>query len=229
MITPWNFPMAIPSWKLSRRCRRATRASSSRPKNTPLSTYNLVQAAQSMPACPRGGQHRLRLWPRGWPPAGRASPCPRHQLYRVQRDRIAGRPARRLPRSSRVSLEMGRQKRARSRSNDANLELALDGALWGAFGTTGQRCTATSRHPAAKGPSRARFREKLVERAKKLKVGNDWMESIEVGRAGQRKPDRDIEDSECEIALADGAKLLCGGSPLTEGSYAKGLSSRRPY
>ena len=65
--------------------------------------------------------------------------------------------------------------------DDANLDLALDGALWGAFGTTGQRCTATSRILLQKGIA-AKFTEKFVARAKKLKVGNGLDESVEVVR-----------------------------------------------
>jgi aldehyde dehydrogenase (NAD+) len=104
--------------------------------------------------------------------------------------------------------------------DDANLELALDGALWGSFGTTGQRCTATSRILLQKGIA-AKFTERFVERAEVLKVGNGLDESIEVGpqvNAGQ------IETSNkyVEIALAEGAKLLLGGGPLTDGDYEKG-------
>ena len=78
-----------------------------------------------------------------------------------------------------VSLEMG-GKNAQIVLDDANLDLALDGALWGAFGTTGQRCTATSRILLQKGIA-AEFTEKFVARAKKLKVGNGLDESVEVG------------------------------------------------
>jgi len=78
-----------------------------------------------------------------------------------------------------VSLEMG-GKNAQIVLDDANLDLALDGALWGAFGTTGQRCTATSRILLQKGIA-AEFTERFVARAKKLKVGNGLDESVEVG------------------------------------------------
>ena len=91
-----------------------------------------------------------------------------------------------------VSLEMG-GKNAQIVLDDANLELALDGALWGAFGTTGQRCTATSRILLQKGIA-AEFTQKLVERAKKLKIGNGLDESVAGRPAGEREPDRDLKE-----------------------------------
>jgi aldehyde dehydrogenase (NAD+) len=118
-----------------------------------------------------------------------------------------------------VSLEMG-GKNAQIVMNDANLDLALDGALWGAFGTTGQRCTATSRILLQKGIT-AEFTARFVERAKKLKIGNGLDESVEVGP--QVNPNQ-IETSVryVEIALSEGAKLLTGGHALTHGIYAHG-------
>ena len=102
-----------------------------------------------------------------------------------------------------VSLEMG-GKNAQIVLDDANLDLALDGALWGAFGTTGQRCTATSRILLQKGIA-AEFTERFVARAKRLKVGNGLDESVEVGpqvNAAQ------IETSQkyVEIAQREGAQ-----------------------
>jgi aldehyde dehydrogenase (NAD+) len=104
--------------------------------------------------------------------------------------------------------------------NDANLELALDGALWGSFGTTGQRCTATSRILLQAGIAR-KFTDEFVARVKKLKVGDGLDESVEVGpqvNASQIE----ISEKYVAIALGEGAKLLTGGHALTEGAYAHG-------
>jgi aldehyde dehydrogenase (NAD+) len=104
--------------------------------------------------------------------------------------------------------------------DDANLDLALDGALWGTFGTTGQRCTATSRILLQKGIA-AEFTERFVARAKKLKVGNGLDESVEVGpqvNASQIETSRRY----VEIAKNEGAELLAGGSALTGGVHAQG-------
>jgi alpha-ketoglutaric semialdehyde dehydrogenase len=103
---------------------------------------------------------------------------------------------------------------------DANLDLALEGALWGAFGTTGQRCTATSRIILHKSIA-AEFTEKLVTRAKSLTVGNGLDESNQVGPQINQQQ---IETSEryVKIAKEEGAKLVTGGARLTEGAQAKG-------
>ena len=74
--------------------------------------------------------------------------------------------------------------------DDANLDLALEGALWGAFGTTGQRCTATSRIIVQKGVYR-KFVDGLVERAQKLKIGNGLDESVDMGPAVNSSSDGD--------------------------------------
>jgi acyl-CoA reductase-like NAD-dependent aldehyde dehydrogenase len=118
-----------------------------------------------------------------------------------------------------VSLEMG-GKNAQIVLNDANLDLALNGALWGAFGTTGQRCTATSRILLQKGIA-AEFTKEFVARAKALKVGNGLDESIEVG---PQVNGAQIETSTkyVEIAVKEGAEILTGGRALTGGAYANG-------
>jgi aldehyde dehydrogenase (NAD+) len=104
--------------------------------------------------------------------------------------------------------------------DDANLKLALEGALWGSFGTTGQRCTATSRILLQKGIAE-QFTTEFVARTKKLIVGNGLDESVEVGPQVNASQ---IETSKkyVAIALAEGAKLLTGGHPLKGGLYAKG-------
>jgi alpha-ketoglutaric semialdehyde dehydrogenase len=79
----------------------------------------------------------------------------------------------------RLSLEMG-GKNAQIVMEDADLDLALDGVLWGAFGTTGQRCTATSRLLLQDG-IHDRFVERLIERAKTLKLGYGVEDGVDVG------------------------------------------------
>jgi aldehyde dehydrogenase (NAD+) len=117
------------------------------------------------------------------------------------------------------SLEMG-GKNAMIVLEDANLDLALDGALWGSFGTTGQRCTATSRIIVHRDVARE-FTKKLVARAEALKVGDGLDESMQMGPQINRQQ---IETSirYCEIARKEGAKLMTGGKPLTKGAHAKG-------
>jgi aldehyde dehydrogenase (NAD+) len=103
---------------------------------------------------------------------------------------------------------------------DANLDLAIEGGLWGGFGTTGQRCTATSRIIVQKGIY-GDFVERYVERAKALKVGNGIDETTEMGPAineNQLKTDLSYVD----IGKAEGARLKCGGNRLDKGAYQYG-------
>ncbi len=218
LITPWNFPMAIPSWKLFPALVAGNTCVIKPATDTPLSTYNLVQA----------------LVDAGLPPGvvnivcgtGSTAGAALVEHPDVRAISFTGSSAvgslvaqRAAVTFKQVSLEMG-GKNAQIVLGDANLSLALDGALWGAFGTTGQRCTATSRILLQKGIA-AEFTARFVERAKKLRVGNGLDASAEVGpqvNAAQ------IETSEryVEIALREGAKLLCGGHALTGGAYAHG-------
>ena len=104
--------------------------------------------------------------------------------------------------------------------DDANLDLAVDGAIWGGFGTTGQRCTAASRVGVHKRVYK-QFLDKFVDRARKLKVGSGLDPSVEMGplvNAGQRKTTAEY----VEIGKNEGAKLLCGGELLTGGAHANG-------
>ena len=104
--------------------------------------------------------------------------------------------------------------------DDANLDLAIEGGLWGGFGTTGQRCTATSRIIVQKGVYRE-FIERYVERAKKLKVGNGLDETVEMGPAiNERQLITDL--GYVDIAKNEGAKLVCGGNRLTGSQYQYG-------
>jgi alpha-ketoglutaric semialdehyde dehydrogenase len=104
--------------------------------------------------------------------------------------------------------------------DDANLDLAIEGALWGAFGTTGQRCTATSRIIIEKGVYHE-FLRQLVDRTRKLRVGNGLDEITDVGPAiNQRQLDTDLEY--IEVGKAEGAKLECGGHRIEQGEYQHG-------
>jgi acyl-CoA reductase-like NAD-dependent aldehyde dehydrogenase len=218
LITPWNFPMAIPSWKLFPALVSGNTCVIKPAEDTPLSTYNLVKTLIDA-GLPPGVVNIVSGF---GPDAG--APLVEHPQVRAlsftgsseigslvgQRAAATFKP---------VSLEMG-GKNAMIVLDDANLDLALDGALWGAFGTTGQRCTATSRILLQKGIA-ADFTAKLVSRAKALKIGNGLDESVEVG---PQVNSSQIETSAkyVEIALAEGAKLLLGGHALTHGDFAKG-------
>jgi acyl-CoA reductase-like NAD-dependent aldehyde dehydrogenase len=218
MITPWNFPMAIPSWKLFPALVSGNTCIIKPASDTPLSVYNLVQT----------------LVDAGLPPgvvnivcgSGSAAGMTLVEHKDVRAISFTGSSAvgslvgqRAAATFKPVSLEMG-GKNAQIVLDDANLDLALDGALWGAFGTTGQRCTATSRILLQRGIA-PEFTAKLVARAKALKVGSGLDTSIEVG---PQVNEGQIETSKkyVEIATGEGARLLAGGHALTAGGYANG-------
>lgn len=218
LITPWNFPMAIPSWKLFPALIAGNTCVIKPATDTPLSTYNLVKTLMDagLPpgvvniVCGTGSSVGAALVDH---PGVRA-------ISFTGSSSVGSMVAQRAAATfKQVSLEMG-GKNAQIVMDDANLDLALDGALWGAFGTTGQRCTATSRILLQNGIA-AEFTERFVERAKKLKVGNGLNEAVEVGP--QVNPSQ-IETSAkyLAIALDEGARLLTGGHTLTTGEYAHG-------
>jgi aldehyde dehydrogenase (NAD+) len=119
-----------------------------------------------------------------------------------------------------VSLEMG-GKNAIIVMDDADLENAVEGSLWGAFGTSGQRCTASSRLVVHKKVYK-KFCERLVERVKRLRVGNGLDPKTEVGPVINHQAMEKIHGY-IEIAKNhDKATLACGGNLLTKGPFKNG-------
>ena len=119
----------------------------------------------------------------------------------------------------RVSLELG-GKNAQMVMPDANMELALEGVLWGAFGTTGQRCTATSRlllHEKIHDT----FVATLVKRVEALKVGDGLKDGVEVGPCVNESQQKTVQ-SYVDIGLQQGAKVAAGGMIPKDGDLAKG-------
>src|SRR5687767_3403074 len=108
----------------------------------------------------------------------------------------------------RLSLEMG-GKNAQIVLDDADLDLALEGVLWGAFGTTGQRCTATSRLILQRG-IHDRFLSQLVDRARAMKLGDGRKAGTDVGPLVSEAARRKVEHY-IDVGQAEGADLLCGG------------------
>src|SRR5216684_6220699 len=218
MITPWNFPMAIPSWKLLPAVVCGNACVIKPAQDTPLSTFNLVQALTDA-GVPKGVINIVTGFG-----TEVGTPLTEHPTVRAISltgssavGKIVGTTAAKS--FKHCSLELG-GKNPMIVLDDANLELAIEGGLWGGFGTTGQRCTATSRIIVQKGVY-SEFIERYVERAKRLKVGNGLDESTEMGPAiNERQLATDL--SYVDIAKNEGAKLVCGGNRLTEGQYQYG-------
>src|SRR5215813_820376 len=218
MITPWNFPMAIPSWKLLPAIVCGNACVIKPAQDTPLSTFNLVQALTDA-GIPKGVINIVTGYG-----TEVGTPLTEHPVVRAISltgssavGRIVGQTAAKT--FKHCSLELG-GKNPMIVLDDANIELAIEGGLWGAFGTTGQRCTATSRIIVQKGVY-GQFVDHFVARAKKLKIGNGLDETVEMGPAvneNQMKTDL----SYVEIARAEGAKMVCGGNRLDQGEYQHG-------
>ncbi|CUU06041.1 aldehyde dehydrogenase (NAD+) [Candidatus Thermokryptus mobilis] len=218
VITPWNFPMAIPTWKIFPALVAGNTVVFKPASDTPKTATTLVQILEEA-GVPEGV---VNLVHGGGNEVGMA--IVRHpdvDLISFTGSTAVGKVISREAADTlkRVSLEMG-GKNAQIVLEDANLELALDGVLWGAFGTAGQRCTATSRlilHEVIYD----QFIEMLVERVKKLKVGNGLDESTEMGPIINEAQLNKIHQY-VEIGKQEGAKLLIGGYRLTGGEYDKG-------
>jgi aldehyde dehydrogenase (NAD+) len=218
LITPWNFPMAIATWKMFPALVCGNTVVLKPATDTPLSAVHLVEACIEAGVPP--GVVNLVTG------SGRAVGT---ALIEDDRVRIVsftgsteiGRLINRACADSfkRVSLEMG-GKNAIVILEDADLELALEGVLWGAFGTTGQRCTATSRVIVDRRVMRP-FLERLVARAQQLKLGDGLDESVEVGPLINENQLTTV-DKYVQIGKDEGARLLCGGQRRSEGSLAQG-------
>jgi aldehyde dehydrogenase (NAD+) len=218
MITPWNFPMAIPSWKMMPALVCGNTVVLKPAEDTPLSAYHLVQVLTEA-GVPRGV---VNLVSGDGPNTG--APLSQHKDVPVisftgstSVGRIIAQAC--APDFKHYSLEMG-GKNIIIVMEDANLDLAVDGAIWGGFGTTGQRCTAASRIALHKGVYKE-FVERFVARAKSLRVGDGLDSSTEMGPCINEQQLKTVM-SYVEIGKNEGAKLLTGGNRLDSGAYAKG-------
>ncbi len=218
LITPWNFPSAIPAWKMAPALVAGNTVVIKPASLAPLSAYRLVEALHEV-GIPKGV---LNFVTGGGGSVGDA--IVNHAAVRAVsftgscsvgnalHEKMAGRKVR-------VQLEMG-GKNPTVVLKDTNLDYAVEVLVNGAFFSTGQKCTACSRAIIERAIY-APLVEKLVERTRKLKVGNGLEPGIDIGPAvdeNQLKTDLDY----IEIAKSEGAKLLCGGNRLRGGIFDKG-------
>jgi aldehyde dehydrogenase (NAD+) len=217
LITPWNFPMAIPSWKILPALILGNTVVIKPAPDTPLSTYNLVQCLVDA-GLPAGV---VNIVAGG---AGVGEPLIQHPAVKVISFTGSTRTGARVTELAgagmkRLSLEMG-GKNPMIVLADADLDLVVEGALWGAFGTSGQRCTATSRliaHRAVAGE----LAERLAERAEQLVVGNGLDEKNDMGpQINQMQLDKILDY--VQLGRNEGARLICGGSRLSAGDLGHG-------
>jgi aldehyde dehydrogenase (NAD+) len=218
MITPWNFPMAIPSWKIMPALILGNTVVFKPASDTPLSAYNLVQILAEA-GVPRGvvniltgSGSRVGMPLMKHPDVKLVSFTGSTDIGRMVSEACA-------PQFKPCQLEMG-GKNAITVLEDANLDLAVDGAIWGGFGTTGQRCTAASRVIVHKQVYKE-FVERFAARAKALKVGDGLDPASEMGPC--------VSESQLKTAMEyvgigqnEGARLVAGGHRLDRGLHAKG-------
>jgi len=218
LITPWNFPMAIPSWKAMPALICGNTIVLKPAEDTPLSTYNLTQVLAEA-GLPSGVLNVVFGY---GPDAG--APMLNHpdvDLVSFTGSTEVGRIVSQAcaPTFKKCHLEMG-GKNIIIVMDDANLELAIEGAVWGGFGTTGQRCTAASRVAVQKGVYRE-FVEKFVARVKALKVGDGLDAATQMGPCINEQQLQTVMKY-VAIGINEGAKLATGGHRLETGPHARG-------
>ncbi|MBI3058197.1 MAG: aldehyde dehydrogenase family protein [Deltaproteobacteria bacterium] len=222
LITPWNFPMAIPTWKIFPALLCGNTVVLKPAEDTPYTAVKLFELLEEA-GVPPGVANLVHGVGEE---AGAA--LVRHRDVRLisfTGSTAVGREIAAVCGQSlkRVSLEMG-GKNGQIVMEDADLNLALEGALWGAFGTTGQRCTATSRlilHRQIK----KELTDMLVERAEKIKIGDGLDESVEMGPLINEAA-REKVHGYVQIGKEEGARLLTGGTVSEEGKWLQGYFYR---
>jgi aldehyde dehydrogenase (NAD+) len=219
VVTPWNFPIAIPAWKI--------------PAALVCGNTLVFKPSSDAPGC--GIELVKILAEAGVPPgvinmvtgsgASVGDAIAKHK--RISHLSFTGSTAvgthlyvEGAKKLNSVELEMG-GKNPQIVLRDADLDLAVDGALWGAFGTSGQRCTATSRIIVERAISK-RFIEKFLKRVHRIRVGNGLEKGVIMGpiiNAAQMTNILGYIDK----GKKEGAKLIAGGFRLKDAGHAKGF------
>ncbi|MGI2327842.1 aldehyde dehydrogenase family protein [Planococcus sp. YIM B11945] len=218
LITPWNFPVAIATWKSFPAIVAGNTFLWKPATETPMMAYEMAHIFEEV-GLPAGVANIV---------FGSGSEVGtamiEHPDIRVISFTGSTETGRKVAETGghhlkKVSLEMG-GKNAVIVMDDADLDLAVEGILWSAFGTAGQRCTACSRvivHQAVK----EELQNRLLEKIKTLTIGDGLDESVKVGPVINRKAIEKIH-SYIGIGQKEGATLLVGGEILTGEPYDKG-------
>ena len=218
VISPWNFPMAIPTWKIFPALTSGNTVVFKPASDTPATATILVEVLLEAGVPPaainlvHGGGTEVGTAIVNHPDINAISFTGSTEVGKEINASAGGQ-------LKRVSLELG-GKNAQIIMADADQDLALEGVLWGAFGTTGQRCTATSRL-ILHDPIHDEFLDRLVEATKGLRLGNGLEEDVDVGpviNAGAR----DKIHEYVQIGQEQGARLTHGGAVATDGDLAQG-------
>lgn len=221
-ITPWNFPLAIPSWKLFPALVCGNTVVFKPAEDTPLLAQRFVEILVEA-GLPPGVVNLVHGY--GEEAGAPLVAHPGVNLVSFTGSSEVGREIAKACAETykKVSLEMG-GKNAILVLNDAPIDLAVDGALWGGFGTSGQRCTAASRVIVEEGAAEP-FVRSFAERARTLRLGSGLDEKTDVGPVINETQLRRIHEY-TEIGKKEGARVLIGGEIATEGELGKGFFYR---
>jgi len=217
-ITPWNFPVAIPSWKIGAALISGCTIVFKPASITPLCAARLVEVLAEAGVPP--GVLNMVTGP-GSSVGSEIASNPKIRAVSFTGGTSAGRDVymRAAALLKPVELELG-GKNPQIVMDDADIELAIEGALWGAFGTAGQRCTATSRlivHEKVY----ATVMKRLIERTKKLRLGDPTDPKVDVGPVSSDEQLKTVMGY-IEVGKRE-ASLVCGGSRATGPGLDKGF------
>ncbi|UCD07105.1 MAG: aldehyde dehydrogenase family protein [Candidatus Aenigmatarchaeota archaeon] len=208
LITPWNFPIAIPSWKITPALICGNTMVFKPASDTPLCAIEFVKVLEKA-GVPKGV---INLVTGSGSKVGSA--LVKHKKIRgisFTGSREVGEFVTREAGLKKVGLELG-GKNGIIIMDDADLKLATDGVIWGGYGTTGQRCTAASRIIVHE-KIRSKFEKMLLNRTRKLRLGDGLKPKTDVGPLiNNRAVEKTHEYT--HIGLAEGAMMLCGGKPV---------------
>jgi aldehyde dehydrogenase (NAD+) len=218
VVTPWNFPMAIPTWKIFPALLSGNTVVFKPASDTPATATSLVDilleagVPEGVINIVHGGGGEVGMGIVGHPDV---------DLVSFTGSTIVGKKISEVAAGTlkRVSLELG-GKNAQLVMGDADLDLALEGVLWGAFGTTGQRCTATSRLLLDE-KIYDKFVDMLVIRTRKLRLGDGLLPDVDVGPCINEGQQKTVQEY-VEIGLKDGARLATGGHVAKGNGLEKG-------
>lgn len=213
LITPWNFPIAIPSWKLAPALVCGNTIIIKPSSDTPLCAIELIKLLDEA-GIPKGVVNLVTG--SGNSIGSSIITHPEIKAISFTGSVETGKFIAKNAGLKKIGLELG-GKNAIIIMEDANLDLALEGVLWGAFGTTGQRCTAASRiiiHEKVIN----KFENMLVNTVKKLRLGSGLSKSTDIGPLINKKA---VEKSDyyTNLGIKEGAKLLTGGKPLSSKGF----------
>jgi aldehyde dehydrogenase (NAD+) len=221
-ITPWNFPIAIPSWKLAPALVCGNTVVLKPAEDTPLLGQRFVELLGEA-GVPEGVVQIVHGFGETAGAALVRHPDVPVITFTGSRETGVIVTKEAADHLKHVHLELG-GKNAIIVLDDADLDLAVEGIIWSGFGTSGQRCTAASRviaHTAVYDELQSR----LVARAEKMRLGPGWEEDTDVGPVINRAAIEKIH-SYTEIGRDEGATLLTGGEIATDGDLAKGFYYR---